>query len=107
MVQASEPPKSGELRDILDELGNPPSSLSKKIIQTAKNLHMHDIAQEFHDRKNRRAIPHRLERVGYVSVRNPDAKDGLFKVAGRRVSVYGRELDSVADHIRAARESSR
>ena len=28
------------------------------------------------NRKNRRAIPHRLERCGYVSVRNPESKDG-------------------------------
>jgi hypothetical protein len=31
-------------------------------------------------RKNRRAIPHRMERCGYVPVRNPLAADGLWKV---------------------------
>ena len=34
------------------------------------------------DRKNRRAIPHRLEQCGYIPVRNADAVDGLFKIGG-------------------------
>ena len=40
------------------------------------------------DPKNRRAIPHRLEECGYSPVRNPDAKDGLWKINGRRQAVY-------------------
>jgi hypothetical protein len=36
------------------------------------------------DRKNARQVPHRLETVGYVAVRNPAAKDGLWKIGGRR-----------------------
>src|SRR5256885_5563179 len=43
------------------------------------------------ERRNRRQIPHRLEAVGYVPVRNPDAKDGLWKVGGRRMVVYRSE----------------
>jgi hypothetical protein len=36
------------------------------------------------DRKNRKAIPHRLRDCGYVQVRNDDAEDGLWKIGGRR-----------------------
>ena len=36
------------------------------------------------DRKNRRAIPHRLEACGYVPVRNEAANDGLWKINGKR-----------------------
>ena len=32
------------------------------------------------DRKNRRAIPHKMEQCGYVPVRHPDRKDGLWIV---------------------------
>jgi hypothetical protein len=39
-----------------------------------------DFLDWLNDRKNRRAIPHRLETVGYVPVRNDDAKDGLWKI---------------------------
>jgi hypothetical protein len=34
--------------------------------------------------KKARRIPHRLEARGYVPVRNPDVKDGLWKIDGAR-----------------------
>jgi hypothetical protein len=52
------------------------------------------LASWLEDRKNRRQIPHRLEAVGYVAVRNDGAKDGLWKVGGARMAVYAkRELE--------------
>ena len=42
------------------------------------------------DRKNRRALPRRLERCGYVSVQNPDAKDGMWKSKGERLVIYAK-----------------
>ena len=39
-------------------------------------------------RKNRRALPHRLERCGYVSVQNPDNKQGVWVLKGERQVVY-------------------
>jgi hypothetical protein len=54
------------------------------------------------DRKNRRAIPHRLEQCGYVPVRNEAAEDGLFKIMKRRQAVYGRADLSVRDRHAAA-----
>ena len=53
------------------------------------------------DRKNSRQIPHRLASVDYVSVRNDGAKDGRWKVAGRRQVVYARRELSVRDRIEA------
>jgi hypothetical protein len=50
------------------------------------------------DRKNRRKIPHRLEKCGYIQVRNDDAKDGLCKINGARQAVYSKER---AFHSRA------
>jgi hypothetical protein len=55
------------------------------------------------DRRNRRVIPHRLEEAGYVSVRNQDADDGLWKIKGKRKVVYARQGLSVAERIKAAR----
>ena len=40
------------------------------------------------DRKNRRSIPHRLEKCGYVPVHNGAAKDGLWTVNGKRQAIY-------------------
>src|SRR5262249_61250738 len=42
------------------------------------------------DRKQRRAIPHRLERCGYTSVNNDAADDGLWHVSGSRQCIYAK-----------------
>jgi hypothetical protein len=57
------------------------------------------------DRRNRRALPHRLERCGYVSVRNPDAaSDGRWKIDDTRQPIYAKSTLSVGDRIKAAGE---
>jgi hypothetical protein len=55
------------------------------------------------DRKNSRAIPHRLESCDYVPVRNEDARDGLWRINGRRQAVYARTDLPLQDRILAAR----
>jgi hypothetical protein len=47
--------------------------------------------------------PHRLEACDYTPVRNTDAKDGLWKINGRRQVIYAKIGLSFADQIRAAR----
>lgn len=103
MVQASEAPESGELRDVIEQLGDPEALTVTHLVNTAANMQMLSLSEELRERKNRRALPHRLERVGYTPVRNPDATDGLFKVSGRRVAVYARESLPLSLQIRAAR----
>jgi hypothetical protein len=56
------------------------------------------------ERKNRRAIPHRLEKCGYVPVRNDDAKDGLWKVDGTRQVIYAKSALTTGERLKAARE---
>jgi len=103
IVQAGEAPESSELRDVLDHLGNPAAITVSKLMAAAQDLKLFDLFDELQDRKNRRAIPHKLERVDYVQVRNPDAADGAFKVAGMRRTVYARRTLALADQIREAR----
>ena len=54
------------------------------------------------DRKNRRAIPHRLEKCGYVPVRNEAAKDGLWVLDGSRQVIYAKSELSLPDRFKAA-----
>jgi hypothetical protein len=54
------------------------------------------------DRKNRRAIPHRLEACEYSPVRNDCAKDGLWKIQETRQAVYARQELSLKDRLAAA-----
>lgn len=55
------------------------------------------------DRKNRRAIPHRLEKCGYCPVRNDLADDGLWKINGKRQVVYADSSLPLAAQLKAAR----
>ena len=103
IVQTGEAPESGELRDVLDDLSNPNALTIGMLVTSARTLGLHDLANELNDRKSRRALPHKLERIGYVSVRNPDADDGLFKVGGKRQVVYASKSQDVSTQIRAAR----
>ena len=103
VVQAGEAPESGELRDVLDHCENPPAITLANLIQAAEDLKHFDLAGELKDRKGRRSLPHKLERVGYVPVRNPDAEDGLFKIAGKRQAVYGARSLPLSAQVKAAR----
>jgi hypothetical protein len=62
-----------------------------------------DFAAWLEDRKNRRQIPHRMEAVGYVAVRNDTAKDGLWSVGGVRMAIYARQKLSLRDQFAAAK----
>ena len=107
IVQAGDAPEGGQLRDILDRLGNPPALVVLDLIEGARDLGMLDLSEELRDPKGRRATPHRLDRVGYVTVRNPDApKDGYFVVGGRRQAIYARARLPFSEQIQAARNRS-
>lgn len=104
IVAASEAPESGELRDCIEAMNNPQVLTIAALVERATAMARFDLADELRDRKSRRALPHRLERVGYVPVRNPDADDGLFKVQQRRQAVYAQRRLSIADQVAAARK---
>jgi hypothetical protein len=107
VVQASEAPEAGELRDVIEHLGQPAALTLWQLIDAATELCMQGLCDELKDRRSRRAMPHKLERVGYVQVRNPDADDGLFKVLQRRQVVYARKPLSLSDQIEAGRQQAR
>jgi len=93
IANANRAPEDAELADLLDSLGRP-AAVTLAMLEGAATFadHTH-IDQYLKDRKNRRAIPHRLEEVGYVPVRNPDAEDGLWRIDSKRQAVYAlREL---------------
>jgi uncharacterized protein DUF5906 len=100
IVDANRAPEDAELADVLDEMGNPDAITLIRITDAAAG----EIQAWLSDRKNRRAIPHRLEKCGYVPVRNGDAKDGFWKIRGARQVVYGKSAISISDRSRAARK---
>ena len=80
-------------------LGNPAATTLPQLIAKATG----EAAEWLMDRKNRRAVPHRMERCDYVAVQHPDRKDGLWIVEGARQVIYAKAA-SQADQLRAARE---
>lgn len=103
IVAAAEAPEAGELRDVIDALGTPPALTLDRIINKAELLSMHGLADELKDRKSRRGVPHKLERAGYVTVHNPEAEDGRFRINSRRTVVYAQRSLPVSAQITAAR----
>jgi hypothetical protein len=98
IVNAGRSPEDAQLADALDELLRP-NICSLEIITTSKI----GAALEFlHELRFRRALPHRMERCGYVSCRNPNAEDGLWRVNGRRQVLYAKAGLSPDEQLRAA-----
>jgi uncharacterized protein DUF5906 len=93
IVSANRTPEDAELADVLDTLGSPRAVTVKQLTAAARG----ETAEWLMDRKNRRALPHRLERCGYAAVKNPDAKDGLWKIKDERQVVYAKTSLSSAE----------
>jgi hypothetical protein len=98
IVSANTTPEDAELADALDSLGWPDATTIAAIAAAADR----EFQTFLGDRKNSRRIPHRLEQCGYVAVRNDAAKDGLFKVDGRRCAIYARTTLNTRDQIAVA-----
>jgi hypothetical protein len=100
IVDANRHPEDSELADVIDQLGNPPAITLARIANMATG----DFAAVILDRKNRRAMPHRLERCGYTQIRNENAEDGLWRINGRRQAIYAKaELSPKEQFIAASR----
>lgn len=97
-MDASRAPEDAELADILDKMGNPKAATLTQIASHAEG----SFADWLVDRKNRRNIPHRLERCGYAPVRNDAAEDGLWKINGKRQVVYALSALTIRDRLSAA-----
>ena len=100
IVSANCSPEDAELADVLDILGNPDAVTLLQLIAAASN----PATEWLMDRKNRRAVPHRMERCGYVPVRNPDAADGLWVINHKRQAVYAKSSLSIKDRLSAVRD---
>jgi hypothetical protein len=101
IVDISRAPEDAELADTLDLMGNP---IVTTIDEVYQNTQDQDFRRWLADKANHRVIGHRFEDCGYNRVRNADAKDGLFKVNGKRQAVYGKsDIDNRTriEHARA------
>jgi hypothetical protein len=101
IVNANRASEEGELADIFDKLGNPNAVTVAQIAHAALGTDLHDWIT---DRRNRKSIPHRLENCGYVAVRNSDATDELWKIAGKRQVIYAKNELTLAERLKEVRK---
>lgn len=99
IVGANVAPEDAELADVLDALGNPDAVTLAQLIGKAIGTDAGDWLME---RKNRRAIPHRMERCHYMPARNPDTGDGRWNLRGKRQVVYAKASLNLREQIAAA-----
>lgn len=92
MVDASRAPEDAELADLLDHLQNPDVVTLGMIKAYAEGT---EIGLWLDERRNRRLIPHRMEQSGYEPFRNQAAQDGLWKIGGKRQTVYVRKASNL------------
>jgi hypothetical protein len=92
-------PEDAELADVLELLGNPDAVTIASLIEKANS----ETADWLLDRRNRRALPHRLERCGYTSVRNATSGDGRWKVQRKNQVIYAKASLSRREQLTAAR----
>lgn len=109
MVETNRTPEDAELADVLDKMERPDAVTIAQIANKARELgaqHVHDgdFFSFLTDRKNRRAIPHRMEECGYIPVRNEARKDGIWTVGESRQVIYANLQLTAQERYRAALE---
>jgi hypothetical protein len=102
IVDASRAPEDAELADVIDRMGQPKTLTLNQLAARASG----QFGDWLLDRKNSRRIPHRLEACGYLAVRNEGAKDGLWRIDGRRQVIYAAAALSPRDRSAAAKHAA-
>jgi hypothetical protein len=103
IVDANIPPECVELQNAIDHMRNPDAF-------TLDDLREHaigELEEWLNGRRNRRALPHRLGSRGYVPVRNPDAKTGLWKIDQTWQTIYAKNALNLEQRLSAARKRRR
>src|SRR5450631_403271 len=98
IVDANRPAEEAEIMDALDVLDNPPAITFDCLMTGAAG----DLAAFLVDRKNRKAVSHRIIAAGYEIVRNDAAKDGMWVVKGARKTIYAQKSLTVPERTKAA-----
>ena len=101
IVNINSAPEDTELTDVIDKMGNPDALTLSQVMANAGPA-----ADWLMEKKNFRALKHRLGRCKYVSVKNPDREDGRWKIKGSPETVYAKSSLSPQGREEAARRLS-
>lgn len=84
IVAANHAPEDIELSSVVEDLGEP-NALTLEMLRKGAPF---DLQNFLSNAATRRAVGHRLSALGYVPMANPDAKNGLWRIAGEKVVAY-------------------
>jgi hypothetical protein len=84
IVAANIAPEDQELADVIAALDDSDAFILPDLIASGTTI------EWLLERKYRRALPHRLERCGYVPWRNLNADDGRWTICGKNHTIYVR-----------------
>jgi hypothetical protein len=117
IVSAGESPEDAELADAIERLGakkhageiEPGTKRDQRRPDVLTLLELvgtqgNEALEYLLEHKHRRAVPHRLNRCGYRTYRNPGAKSGLWRVNDVRQAVYVKGTLSPANRRAAVAE---
>lgn len=98
IVEAGRQPEESEIADALDRLNNPPAITVDCLMTGADG----DLALYLRERKNRKAVSHKIHAAGYEVIRNDTVKDGMWVIKGARKVIYASNSLTVAERHKAA-----
>jgi hypothetical protein len=109
IVEANIPQEDAEISETINIMERPPAITIGMLLNATPS---HTFAMWLAERKNWRAIPHRLESCGYTAIRNPDTTYNRWQYrvtkAGKsqtyEVSIYARKDLPEKDRLHAARK---
>jgi hypothetical protein len=115
IVNADQSTETSELDDLLDYI-NEPWSEERPVVMTIPQLiaaavhsdargRFNDALAMLQDKRQSKSLHHKLSRAGYEPLPNDgDATDGRWRVAGKRVMIYGRIDVTKKERLDAARK---
>lgn len=100
IVDSNRSPEDAEMADTLERMRSPDALTIPQIVVSADE----HFAKWLSERKNSRLVAHRLDATNYVPVRNSTADQGLWKVDGKRQTVYAKKSLSYREQCAAAQK---
>jgi hypothetical protein len=103
MVEAGMFPEALEIENVIEVQMRSPDAFNIPQFFNAIPLD-NDLREWFQDAKNKKLITRRFEDAGYVHVRNPDEKQGRWRIGRARATIYAKASLTPAERVRAARK---
>lgn len=104
ILDLSRVPEDAEMAEVLETLKHPLAVTLDDISQMAGKKGFYRLNEYLTKQGNERKVGYRFEECGYSVMRNPDNKQGLWRVDGRRKMIFVRGVLSTRDRISAARQ---